>query len=132
MTAFAPPPAQLESELLELERRRCDAICRSDLSVIGPMMSDALTYVHMRGNVENKQEYLDGLANLREFKSVEREDLSIRVLGNVALMTGIQRVLVRKRGGTDFRELTVFGTQVWARDNGTWQMEVYHSTGIEN
>ncbi|MCP3731364.1 nuclear transport factor 2 family protein [Sphingomonas sp. MG17] len=130
MGAFAPAPSELEKELLDLERRRCDAICANDLETIDAMMSDTLTYVHKSGSVENKVTYRQGLTDLREFKSVEREELAIRVFGDVAIMTGIQRVLVRTRGQEAFREITVFATQVWAKSGGTWQMDVYHSTGV--
>ncbi len=102
----------------------------NDVATLDTMMSDGLVYVHLRGNIEDKPAYLRGLTDVREFKSVEREDLSIRVLGDVAAMTGIQRVLVRRRGEEDFRELTVFATQVWARHDGEWEMEIYQSTGI--
>ena len=131
MSAFVPPPGDVETELLEIERRRCAAICANALDVIEPMMSDTLVYVHKSGEVENKATYLEGLTGLREFKSVEREKLEIRMFQNVAIMNGIQRVLVRRRGdGGDFREITVFVTQVWARSGNGWQMDVYHSTGI--
>ena len=130
MSAFAPPSRELEEELLATERRRCDAICANDVDTLDAMMSDGLVYVHLRGNIEDKPAYLKGLTDLREFKSVEREDLTIRVLGDVAVMTGIQRVLVRRRGEEDFRELKVFATQVWAKQGGDWEMEIYQSTGL--
>ena len=131
MSAFAPPSSELEAELRALERRRCDAICANDVAFLEPLMSDTLTYVHKSGSIEHKKDYLAGLTDLREFKSVERENLVIQILGDVALMTGIQRVLVRRRDeGGDFRQINVFATQVWARTGGEWQMEVYHSTGI--
>lgn len=130
MPIFAPPSRDLETELLALERRRCDAICANDVDTLDAMMSDGLVYVHLRGNIEDKEHYLKGLTDLREFKSVERENLSIRVRGDVVVMTGIQRVLVRRRGEEDFRELKVFATQVWARTGDGWQMEIYQSTGL--
>lgn len=130
MSAFAPPAQDLESELRALERRRCAAICANDVKTLDAMMSDELVYVHMRGNIEDKPAYMKGLTDLREFKSVERAGLVIRVLGDVALMTGIQRVLVRRRGEEDFRELKVFATQVWARTGDGWEMEIYQSTGV--
>lgn len=131
MSAFVQPSHDVEAELLALERRRCDAICANDHSILKPMMSDTLTYVHKSGVVEDKAAYFEGLSDLREFKSVERENLAIRVCGDVAVVTGIQRVLVRRRdSGEDFREITVFATQIWARNNGDWQMDVYHSTGV--
>lgn len=130
MSAFAPPSHDLETELLSIERRRCDAICAGDLKLLNAMMSDTLTYVHIRGNIEDKAAYLKGLTDLREFKSVERDDLVIRVLGDVAVMTGIQRVVVRRRDTGEVRELKVFATQVWARTGGDWQMEIYQSTNL--
>ena len=131
MSAFTTPSKDVTSELLALERRRCDAICANDLGIIEPLMSDTLTYVHKSGEVENKRTYLEGLTGLREFRSVEREALEIRMSGEVAIMTGIQRVLVRRRGDVgDFREISVFATQVWVRGADGWQMDVYHSTGI--
>lgn len=131
MSDFVRPSSNVESELLKIERCRCDAICANDVTTLEPMMSDMLTYVHKSGEVENKTEYLKGLTDLREFGSVEREDLAIRVNGPIAIVTGIQRVLVRRRGeGGAFRELTVFATQVWAKSAEGWQMEVYHSTGV--
>lgn len=130
MSPFARPPSDLEQELLAIERRRCDAICANDLATLEAMMSDTLTYVHKSGSIEDKEEYLKGLTDLREFKSVERNDLAIRMRGDVAVMTGIQRVLVRRRDDGEFREITVFATQVWSKSDGAWQMEIYHSTGI--
>lgn len=132
MSAFVMPAPDGDQELRELEYRRCAAICDRDLELLTKMMSDTLTYVHIHGNVEDKQAYLAGLVDLRDFKSVERENLKIQICGDVALMTGIQRVLVRRldTDNAEYRGLTVFATQVWARTDGNWQMEVYQSTKI--
>lgn len=132
MSSFAPPSPALDTELREIERRRCEAICNRDLDLLTAMMSDTLTYVHIHGNTEDKAAYLEGLISLRDFRSVDREYLEIRVLGDVALMTGIQKVQVRRmdNDSPDYRELVVYATQVWTKTDDAWQMELYQSTKL--
>jgi ketosteroid isomerase-like protein len=120
---------QVVKEILEAEEQRLAAIHASDWSRLGELLGDDLTYTHMSGLFENKEENIAGLkARPRTYK---REGLVVRPFGDVAVLGGLLHVVMEAAGdGTPARTLHGRVVQVWARRDGRWQMVVFQATAL--
>jgi hypothetical protein len=104
-------------ELLALEDRRCHAITDGDLAALGDLLGDDLVHVHMNGRAQDKREYLAQLAG--NPRVTTRRDLTVRVYGGTAVMTG---VLVNAFGhGANTKVSEGYATQVWVAGDGGWR-----------
>ncbi|MCL2396169.1 MAG: nuclear transport factor 2 family protein [Acidimicrobiaceae bacterium] len=120
---------QVISEILEAEQERLAAIHASDWSRLSELLGDDLTYTHMNGLSENKEENITALQARPRF--YEREGLSVRTFGDVAVLHGLIHVSMDPSpDGTPARQLHGRVTQVWARRDGRWQMVVFQATAL--
>ncbi len=119
---------QVELESVESQRRA--AMVAGDIATLDALLDDAVTYVHSNGTVENKSQYLELIRHGRyHYTEVSQPQMDIRLLGDVALVTGrtILRVLL-----PDGSIKTVNGRSVvvWARADGRWRMHFYQGTTL--
>jgi hypothetical protein len=120
---------QVIVEVLATEGDRLAAIHAADWSRLSELLGEDLTYTHMSGLFENKEENILGLhARPRTY---ERRDLVVRPLGDVAVMNGLIDVAMPELpDGTPARALHGRVVQVWARRDGRWQMIVFQATAV--
>lgn len=120
---------QVVKEVIAAEEERLAAIHASDWTRLSDLLGDDLTYTHMSGLFENKDENIAGLkARSRIYK---REGLSVRPFGDVAVLDGLIHVSMDPApDGTPARELHGRVVQVWARRDGRWQMVVFQATAM--
>lgn len=119
------------SELLkQLESERCKAMVAGDKDRLRQLLHRDLTHVHAKGQVDNFESYFGTGGFKVNYTRVERSDLQVRVLGDVALMTGRQLLeAVRKVGGEQVR-IDSRVMQVWVREGETWQQIAFQTTPI--
>lgn len=117
-----------EQAILALEARRCQALADADTSVLDALFSDSLSHVHATGLVQGKAEFLAGLAASRPFVRVDRGALTIRVLGDCAVMTGPMTNTVRRPGLDQPVVVEGYATQVLAREAGAWRYIAFQAT----
>lgn len=123
-TAAGTTNQVLIGEVLAAEAERCRAIYEQDWTVLEPMMSDDLTYVHMPGRLEDKAAYLAGVKGRP--RKVERQDLKVRVYGNTAVMTGI---MINRPPNAE--SVTARVTQTWVKDGSGWKMVAFQASRIQ-
>src|SRR5688572_14311849 len=109
--------------LQELEQERCCLITEGRTEALALLLADTLVHVHATGVVHDKAMYLANVA--RNPRLTEREDLQIRVFGDVAIMMGRQINRAPDQGQTPTKMMAI---QVWARRNGRWQQEAFQAT----
>jgi ketosteroid isomerase-like protein len=117
-----------EQAILDTEARRCQALADVDIDVLDVLFSDALTHIHTTGLVQTKAEFLAGLDANRPFVRVERGDLTVRVIGDCAVITGSMTNLVRRPGHDQPVVMEGYATQVLSRENGAWRYVVFQAT----
>ncbi|WP_373886260.1 nuclear transport factor 2 family protein [Sphingobium sp. CFD-2] len=78
----------VEDVIRELENRRIAALVSTDLAALNNLLADDLVHVHGNGKIDDKEEYLQGVASKYRYHSIQRGDLNIRVFGNVAIVVG--------------------------------------------
>ena len=129
MTTAYGTDEQTVKEILQAEEDRLAAIHASDWSRLSELLGDDLTYTHMSGLFENKDE---NLAALKERPRVyKREGLAVRSFGDVAVLDGLIHVTMDPSpDGTPGRQLHGRVVQVWVRRDGRWQMVVFQATAL--
>jgi ketosteroid isomerase-like protein len=118
------------AEIRRLEERRCQALMARDYRAISDLVADDLIHIHTTGLVEDKAAYMAGIEQRLDFSDVVREDLTVRVYGDVAVATGRLSQTVRVRT-TDRRiDMKIVTTQVWVRWGGTWRQSSFQATHL--
>ncbi|MHA3684792.1 YybH family protein [Leucobacter sp. HY1910] len=120
-------PAQ-RAELLEVERRRQQALIDGDLETLRDIFDDSIVHVHAPGVVQNKTELLEHVEVRRPYLEMTRGELTLRVAGDTAIITGALTNRMRAPGGGE-RTLSGPVTQVLVRgDDGAWRFVSFHMT----
>jgi ketosteroid isomerase-like protein len=78
-----------EDEARTMDNRRHQAILAPDIAALETLLADDLIFIHSNGTVDNQGQFLAPLKSedLR-VKNTGREDVRVRVFGDVAIVTG--------------------------------------------
>jgi ketosteroid isomerase-like protein len=120
----------LRAELLELERKRADAMVRQDIAALSDLLADDLSYVHSDARTDTKDSFLALIAGTAiRYLAVEFSDREVIDCGDAAIVRGRARLnLIKEPGGR--QEYVVLFLDIWARRNGRWQMVAWHATRV--
>lgn len=130
MSAVATADARTRGELLALEERRQNALIDGDLATLDEIFDDALVHIHAPGLVHTKALLLEHVGTRRAYLDIVRGELSIRVIGDVAIMVGPITNMLRNPDGS-MREQRGQVTQVARRgDDGAWRFVNFQLTPI--
>lgn len=97
-----------------VEARRLRALAEGDLEALDELFDDSLVHIHAPGLVHSKAQLLEHVATRRPYLGTRRGDLAIRVVGDVAVMTGELVNRLRTQEGGE-RTLGGVATQVLVR-----------------
>ncbi|MGW6487091.1 nuclear transport factor 2 family protein [Streptomyces sp. NPDC055056] len=120
--------AATRAAILDAEERRQRALLEVDLDTLRDLYDDSLIHTHAPGLTHTKAQLLHHVATRSPYKGATRGELSIRVIGDVAIMTGR---LVNRLGSPDGSERTVAGQviQVLRRcEDGAWRFVSFQMT----
>ena len=116
------PESQAATEqLIQLEREKDTAYQRGDKAALDQIYADDYEAIAANGTTIMKKAILDFFARPNIFELHRSEDVMVRVFGDVALVTGVQKRKFYKDikpGGED----TLRYTNIYAKRNGTWQI----------
>ena len=94
---------------------------RADREVLEQLLADDLTYVHTSGRVETKSQFINSIASGEIlYRSIDREDVQVRIYGATAVVTGLANVTVELRGRVE--HLRIRFIDVYVRQNGHWNI----------
>ncbi|MFJ6462955.1 nuclear transport factor 2 family protein [Streptomyces sp. NPDC091387] len=114
--------------ILHVEERRQRALLEVDLDALRDVYDDSLIHTHAPGLTHTKAQLLEHIATRAPYKGASRGDPTIRVIGDVAIMTGR---LINRLGSPDGSERTVAGQviQVLRRcEDGAWRFVSFQMT----
>ena len=78
-----------EEEIRSLEQERNVAILNGDAAALGRMTADDYTFITLRGELRTKSEIVKGFqSGSFKYESRQISDLTIRVYGDTAVVTG--------------------------------------------
>ena len=114
-----------EQAVLDLEKARCEAISRGDLTALGDCLADDYLHVGGAGGTSTKQGYLATIGGSP--RAPERANLKVRVYDNAAVLTGD---LLNKIGapGEPVKTVETFATQVAIRSGDKWRFVSFQLT----
>lgn len=97
---------QVEQEIVDFLDRWQRAMTDKDVETLGSLMADDAVLVHITGQTQTKQEWLDEIAaETMRYYNIERENLTIEVDGDRAIA----------------RYISVIDARIWGA-HGTWRL----------
>ena len=116
-------------EVLKAEDARGQAIAQKDWAALDRILGDDFVYTHSIGKREAKGDWIAGLKKLD--RAVVRENLSVQVFGDVALVSGtsVYRYAEPFNGDSHFGSL-LDALQVWVKRDGEWQLVANHNVKL--
>jgi hypothetical protein len=113
--------------IIELDRRRMEAMCKQDVATLQNILADDLVYTHSSARVDTKQSLMDNMrTGATVYTSLEASDVQAQDLGSAVVLTGLARVGVTSNG-----KPISFGIRfvnVYANRGGEWKMVTWQST----
>jgi uncharacterized protein (TIGR02246 family) len=124
----ASDEAQDRAAIAALEQRRQAALIAVDLAALDELFADDLIHVHSTGLMHDKAALLRHIERKRGFVAIERGPLVIRIVGDVAVMTGPLINTMRAPDGEGETTMHAFVTQVLRRFETGWRFTHFHLT----
>lgn len=115
--------------VIELDRKRMQAMGEKDIAALDALLADDLIYTHSSARVDTKQSLI---ANMKSgatvYSSIEPSDVKAQDLGDAVVLTGVAWIKVVSRGkDLDFG---VRFSDAYAKRGGRWQMVMWQSTRL--
>jgi ketosteroid isomerase-like protein len=115
--------------VIELDKKRMDAMAKKDLATLNILISDDLVYTHSTARLDTKQSLIGNMeAGSTVYTSVVPSDVKAQDLGDTVVLTGSCRISVMSQGRPN--SFGVRFTDVWANKGGQWQMVTWQSTRL--
>lgn len=113
-----------------------EAFQAANADVLAAMLTDDYVHTGPTGIVSNKTEWLNWIGSRRaeieagtfSYDTYEIEDLSVRVSGDTAIITGLNKA-AGTRSGEPFSFQIQF-TNVWIRQSGVWLRTAFHDSRL--
>jgi len=115
-------------EVLAIDARRIAALVAGDLGTVDSLTADDYTHVETNGGRRDKAGFLRLLAQ-PDFRFVRWtiDENTVRVFGDVAVVTGSYRNVTRTAAGEQ-PEKQARHIRVWVRRNGAWRNVAHQAT----
>ena len=115
--------------VIDLDRKRMDAMARKDLAALDALISDDLVYTHSTARLDTKQSLLGAMeSGATVYTSVAPSEVKAQDLGDTVVLTGSARIGVLSQGRPN--SFAVRFTDVWSNKAGRWQMVAWQSTRL--
>ena len=129
----APPAPNATSKDQEAVRKaeadRFAAMLKADVAALDKLLAADLTYTHGDGRVIGKAAFIsDFKTGAFKYTTIEPNDMTVRVFGDVAVVTGGAAMHVVNNGAP--ADIKIRYTDVHVRRNGVWQMVAWEATRL--
>jgi hypothetical protein len=116
-------------KIIELDKKRMDAMGKQDIATLNALLSDDLIYTHSSARLDTKKSLIGAMESGKTvYRSVQPSDVKAQDLGDAVVLTGAARISVTSNGN----DIT-FGvrfTDVYVNRDGQWQMVTWQSTRL--
>ena len=115
--------------VIDLDRKRMDAMARKDLAALDALISEDLVYTHSTARLDTKQSLLGAMeSGTTVYTAVAPSEVKAQDLGDTVVLTGSARIGVLSQGRPN--SFAVRFTDVWSNKAGRWQMVAWQSTRL--
>lgn len=128
MSAVIEATGELREEILAAESRRQEALIAQDLGALEALFDDSLVHIHAPGEVHTKALLLEHVATRGVYLEITRGVLTVRIIGDVAIITGAITNRMKAPGGGE-RSISGEVTQVLrCTDDAEWVFVSFQMT----
>lgn len=116
------------AEILAVEERRQKALLAVDIDTLDDLFDPSIIHTHAPGITHDKAQLLEHVATRAPYHGISRGELTIRLIGEVAIMTGR---ITNRLGSPDGTERVLSGQviQVLRRcKDGRWRFVSFQMT----
>jgi ketosteroid isomerase-like protein len=115
--------------IIDLDKKRMDAMARQDIATLNALLADDLVYTHSSARVDTKQSLMGAMeSGATVYTAVEPSGVVAQDLGTAVVLTGAARISVTSRGNPI--NFGVRFTDVYVNKGGEWQMVAWQSTRL--
>ncbi len=115
-----------EQEIRQVEDKRREALLRSDTAALDQILADEYFVRNQFGQIQTKAQVISALKSGElKFESIVEDDVSVRVYGDAAVVTGRATSKHEGRESTQIRF-----TRVYVKQRVHWQAVTYQVTPI--
>jgi len=116
-------------KIVELEKKRYDAMRAGDVAAMQALCSDNLSYSHSMGDRDDKKSYMEKFsAGIFVYHEITHPHDRILMLDGAALVTG--RMTARVSVAGEQRHIDNAYLAVWAREGSDWKFVAYQPTPL--
>jgi ketosteroid isomerase-like protein len=116
-----------DKELIELDERRYRAMTTADWATLEGLLHKDLLYTHSSGVTDTRDTWLAAMKSGKtKYKTVSCSERKVRVLGDVALLTGKAAIEAEVNGQA--RSMRLVFLNAWAKTPQGWRFVAWQST----
>ena len=116
-------------KIIDLDKKRMNAMAQKDIATLNALLSDDLVYTHSTARLDTKKSLIGAMeSGATVYTAVEPSDVKAQDLGEAVVLTGVARISVMARGNPN--TFSVRFTDVYANKGGQWQMVTWQSTRL--
>ena len=116
-------------QIIDLDKKRMDAMCRKDIPTLHALLSDDLVYTHSSARLDTKQSLIGGMeSGTTVYTAIEPSNVKAQDFGDTVVLTGAARIRVTANGNPI--TFSVRFTDVYVNKGGQWQMVAWQSTRL--
>jgi len=131
LVAFIPGSSRGDTgdQIEQLEQQRSQAIINGDMATLDAMYASEWFYNRAGGDSLSKAAYFAFLSSGDvKVRRAVREDVTIRVYGDTAVVTGVQHIDVNLKG--EDRKVDLRYLHVWVKGTGGWKLVARQATNL--
>ena len=115
--------------IIELDKKRMNAMGQKDVAALNELLSDDLIYTHSSARQDTKQSLIGAMESGKTvYTSVVPSEVKAQDCGDAVVLTGVARISVVSGGKPN--SFGVRFTDVYAHKGGRWQMVTWQSTRL--
>jgi len=115
--------------IIDLDKKRMEAMAKKDIATLNALISDELVYTHSSARIDTKQSLIGAMeSGSTVYTSVVPSNVKAQEFADVVVLTGSARISVMSNGRPN--SFGVRFTDVYANKGGQWQMVAWQSTRL--
>ncbi len=115
--------------IIELDKKRMNAMAQKDIATLSELIADDLVYTHSSARLDTKASLIGNMeSGSTVYTSVVPSDVRAQDLGDTVVLTGSCRISVNAGGRPN--SFGVRFTDVYAKRGSRWQMVTWQSTRL--
>lgn len=115
--------------VIEIDRRRMEAMAGKDVAALNELIADDLVYTHSSARLDTKGSLIGAMESGKTvYSAVVPSEVKAQDYGDTVVLTGAARISVTSGGNA--MSFAVRFTDVYVNKGGRWQMVAWQSTRL--